>query len=568
VAAVGADAPRGPPSHILAAYDRGVTMASTAQTASAPSPDVARHRPQTGLPDVVRRRLAPLDARLDPRSWLATAVVVLIAAVLRFVDLGSPKGKIFDETYYAKDAYGLLERGVEWNYKENTASFVVHPPLGKWLIAIGEWAFGYQDVESRVSVPGHLVTLSPEFGWRFAAAVFGTLSVLLVVRIGRRLFRSTALGCAAGLLMALDGFHLVLSRTALLDIFLLFFVLAAFGALLLDRDARRRWWLRALEAGFDPSRPGLDCPPLTLRAGVPWWRFVAAALLGCAIAVKWSALAFVPAFVLLVLFWEAGLRRSAGARWPWMDALLYEIGWLSLCGVVIVLVYLATWSGWLLTDSGYDRHYRAGAGLSEPPVIGALLNLYEYHRAAFNFHNTLVSKHTYQSWPWQWLLLGRPVAFHWSNQGSCGTSSCASEVLLLGTPLLWWSFLPAIGGLAWLGAARRDWRAAAILLMLATALLPWFYFALDRRTMFSFYTAPAEPFLVLAVVYVLGALMSPVRSPQLWLGIDRRTLGAVIAGGYLVLVALCFAYFHPIFVGQQIPYPDWSARMWLGGRWI
>jgi dolichyl-phosphate-mannose-protein mannosyltransferase len=548
-----------------------VTVASTAQTASAPGPDLVRHRPDNGLPDVLRRRLAPLDDRLDPRSWLATAVVVVIAAVLRFVDLGSPKGKIFDETYYAKDAYGLLERGVEWNYKEDTAGFVVHPPLGKWLIAIGEWAFGYQDVEGRISVPGHLVTVSPEIGWRFSAAVFGTLSVLLVVRIGRRLFRSTVLGCAAGLLMALDGFHLVLSRTALLDIFLLFFVLAAFGALVLDRDARRRWWLHAMEVGFDPSRPGLDNPPLTLRA-VPWWRLVAAALLGCAVAVKWSALAFVPAFVLLVLIWEAGLRRSAGVRTPWLDALLYEVGWLSLCAVVMVLVYLASWSGWLLTDIGYDRNYRQTAGLSEPPVVGALLNLYEYHKAAFHFHSTLVSKHTYQSWPWQWLLLGRPVAFYWSNQGACGTSSCASEVLLLGTPVLWWSFLPAIGALAWLGAARRDWRAAAILLMVAIALLPWFWFALDRRTMFFFYAAPAEPFLILAVVYVLGAIMSPAGSPVAgagrWLGLDRRTIGAVVVGGYVLLVALCFAYFHPVFVGQVIPYSDWSARMWLGGRWI
>jgi dolichyl-phosphate-mannose-protein mannosyltransferase len=564
----------GPPIHILAAYDRGVTVAPTAQTASEQAVDAARHLPAGGgLPAVLRRRLAPFDARLDPRSWLATLFVVLIAAALRLVDLGSPKGKMFDEIYYARDAYGLLDRGVEWNYKENTASFVVHPPLGKWLIALGEWAFGYQEAEGNISVPGHLVTLAPEVGWRIAAAVFGTLSVLIIVRVARRLFRSTLLGCAAGLLMALDGFHLVLSRTALLDIFLLFFILAAFGALVLDRDARRRWWLRALEAGFDPSRPGLDSPPLS-RAGVPWWRFLAAALLGCAVAVKWSALAFVPVFVVLVLIWEAGLRRSAGVRWPWVDTLLYEVGWLSLCAIVLVLVYLATWSGWLFSDAGYYRHHLVEMHRHEPPLVGPLVNLYEYHKAAFRFHNGLDDKHTYQSWPWQWLLLGRPVAFFWSNDGGCGSASCAREVLLLGTPILWWSFLPALAVLAWLGAARRDWRATAILLMVGTALLPWFWFALEKRTMFFFYAAPAEPFLILAVVYVLGAIISPARSPahrtgpDLWLGVDRRLAGGVIAGGYLVLVALCFAFFHPIFVGQAIPYADWSARMWLGGRWI
>jgi dolichyl-phosphate-mannose--protein O-mannosyl transferase len=85
--------------------------------------------------------------------------------------------------------------------------------------------------------------------------------------------------------------------------------------------------------------------------------------------------------------------------------------------------------------------------------------------------------------------------------------------------------------------------------------------------MFFFYALPAEPFLVLAVVYVLGAIMTPARAHAAGNG-DRRLVGAVVAGSYVLLVAVCFAYFYPIFVGQLIPYVDWSARMWLGGRWI
>ncbi|MGW0431531.1 dolichyl-phosphate-mannose--protein mannosyltransferase [Micromonospora sp. NPDC003197] len=536
------------PLHTSAAYDHGVTLAATAQTDDTAPPGRV-------LPPILRRRLAPFDARLDRRSWIATAVVVAIAAILRLVNLAHPKGKIFDEIYYATDAHNLLTRGFEWDEKNNTAAYVVHPPLGKWMIALGEWAFGYN-----------------EFGWRISAAVVGTLSVLLVVRVGRRLFQSTALGCAAGLLMALDGFHLVLSRTALLDIFLLFFVFAAFGALVLDRDARRRRWLRAVEEGLDPSRPGrAGRPPFSLQ-GVPWWRLLAGVLLGCAVAVKWSALAFVLVFAVLVIFWEVGARRSAGVRRPWRDTFLDESGWLLLSGVLIIVTYIVSWSGWLLTDGGFYRGFRSDAD----PVTNALWSLFEYHKQALTFHTGLTTAHTYQSWPWQWLLLGRPVAFHWTADSPCGAANCAEEVLLLGTPILWWSFLPALAALAWLGIARRDWRGAAILLPVAAGLLPWFYYALDKRTMFFFYAAPALPFMVLAVVYVLGAIMSPAPVPEVegsapvsrTSTVDRRMIGAIFAGAYVLVVAICFAYFYPIYTGVSIPYADWSARMWLGGRWI
>jgi dolichyl-phosphate-mannose--protein O-mannosyl transferase len=478
---------------------------------------------------------------------VATGVVTLIAGLVRVVGLGRPPGKIFDETYYATEGWELINHAVEWKDAENTARYVVHPPLGKWMIGLGELAFGYN-----------------EFGWRIAAAVIGTLSVLLLVRTARLMFRSTVLGCAAGLLMALDGMHFVLSRTALLDIFLLFFILAAFCALVYDRQARRRRWLRALEAGLDPSAPGrAGRPPF----GVPWWRLLAAVMLGCALGVKWSAGFFVPAFLLLMLWWDVGARRSAGARHPWRDTLRFDAaGWLPVCVLLIGLTYLATWSGWFITDDGFYRHFLADSGRPEPPVIGALQNLLQYHQEAFKFHTTLSTKHTYQSWPWQWLLLGRPVAFYWSGQGACGSASCATHILLLGTPVLWWSMIPALAAAAWLGIARRDWRAGGIWVGILAGMLPWYYYALEGRTMFYFYAAPAEPFLVLAVVFVLGAIVAPVRGGAPDEG--RRLVGAIIAGAYVLLVAACFAWYYPIYVGQTIPYAEWQTRMLLGGRWI
>jgi dolichyl-phosphate-mannose--protein O-mannosyl transferase len=42
----------------------------------------------------------------------------------------------------------------------------------------------------------------------------------------------------------------------------------------------------------------------------------------------------------------------------------------------------------------------------------------------------------------------------------------------------------------------------------------------------------------------------------------------VVAGAYVMLVALNFAYFYPIYTGQVIPYEAWQARIWLGSRWV
>ena len=165
-------------------------------------------------------------------------LVTAFGAYLRFDRLSIPRSIVFDETYYVKDAFGILRYGVEHNLvggntdamvahgQTNIFSgggeFVVHPPIGKVLIAAGEGLFG----------------LNP-FGWRFAVAFVGSLSVLLLARIARRLTRSTLLGCVAGLLLAVDGLEFVMSRTALLDIFLMFWLLAAFGCLVIDRDKTR-----------------------------------------------------------------------------------------------------------------------------------------------------------------------------------------------------------------------------------------------------------------------------------------------------------------------------------------
>jgi dolichyl-phosphate-mannose-protein mannosyltransferase len=356
-------------------------------------------------------------------------------------------------------------------------------------------------------------------------------------------------------------------------------VLASFSCLVLDRDHRRLRWLRAMEAGVDPTRAGRAGRPAFSWRYLPWWRLASAALLGLGCGVKWSAVFYLPVFLFLMVAWEIGARKTVGVKHPWRDTFLDEIGWvIAFVGVVFVF-YLATWTGWFLHDDAWKRHYlRDELHRHEYPVIGALYNLWAYHADALGFHVGLASPHPYQSWPWQWLLLGRPVAIYYGNDQTCGAASCASEVSLLGTPILWWAFIPALVGLAWFGISRRDWRALAIGLGAAAGILPWFYYMLDHRTMFYFYAAPSEPFLVLAVVYVLGALINgPVTTegsiegrmlPLTPAQEDRRLYGTIFAAIFVLAVALCFWYFWPIYTGKAIPQPSWWNHMWLGNRWV
>jgi dolichyl-phosphate-mannose--protein O-mannosyl transferase len=524
-------------------------------------------------------RLAALRARLvspmpddRPWGWLGPLLVTAFGAFLRFNRLQVPRALIFDETYYAKDAWSILQNGVEWNYITKTGNpnlanqliiaghttglyapcsgtscgeYVVQPEMGKLLIAAGEWIFGLNS-----------------FGWRFASAVFGSLAILLICRIARRMTRSTLLGCIAGLLMSLDGLEFVLSRTGILDIFLMFFVLAAFGCVLIDRDAGREALAEraARREGGGPG-PGL---------GIRRWRVAAGIFLGLAVATKWNAAWYIIGFGALVTAWDIGARRTAGLK-SFVRGGLREARWLPLTFVAIPFaVYLSTWSGWFATRTGYFRDYAATHGV-HTPVISALYSLYEYHKQAITFGLGLNAPHHYQSQPWDWLLVTRPVAFFaqcYTGPASyqpCpkGQVAWEQEVLALGTPAIWWGSMAALLFCLGWWLLHRDWRAGAVLLGVLAGWAPWF--PLVTRTKFYYYALEFEPFLILAIVLCLGLILGPATATML-----RRATGALIVGAYVLVVVLMFWYFYAVLAGKVIPYADWLSHMWyrIGRGWI
>ncbi|MFT3876973.1 MAG: phospholipid carrier-dependent glycosyltransferase [Propioniciclava sp.] len=502
----------------------------------------------------------------EPRllSWAVTLGIGLLAFLIRIIGVANPPSLMFDETYYAKDAWALLQQGYEGNWAESanaaieagdvsglseTGSFIVHPPVGKWLIASGEALFG----------------MNP-FGWRIAAVVFGALLVVATIRLAHRLSRSLMIGALAGILLTFDGLAFTMSRIALLDIFQATFLVAAVAALVADRDHHRHTLADAMDAAGLRTLGGSFGPLLWRRP----WRWSAGVLFGLAIATKWNSLYVLAVFGLLSVWWDVGARRLAGAGFLAWTSVLREgvLAFVSLVGTAAV-VYVASWTSWLTTSGGWGRDW--GAQHPDHPWVTTLgegfASLLNYHREIYAFHTgdyIREQTHGYDAHPGGWLLMLRPTAFYANydiqpgTKGCLGPETCVERVSALGTPLLWWMAAAAlVVALIW-WLAGRDWRFAVPALAALATYLPWF--ASTDRPLFFFYTITIIPFTTIALAMTMGLLLGPARAP------GRRS-GAIIVGVASGLVVANFAYLYPEFTGQVLTDAAWRARMWLA-TWV
>ncbi|GAA1086700.1 dolichyl-phosphate-mannose--protein mannosyltransferase [Nocardiopsis composta] len=611
-------------------------------TSTAP-PYRAEHAAPSPPAEPARPHLPPMPTPAWA-GWAGAVLLAVFAGVLRFIRLGEPPSIYFDETYYAKDAYSLLEFGYEHETLENAddllarggrdlwtggADFVVHPPAGKWMIALGDWLWGLTPFGT---------SMTPE-GWRVAAALFGALSVLVLVRVAVRMTRSWLLGCAAGLLLALDGLHFTMSRIAMVDVFLTFWVLAGFACLLVDRDRMRERLLA------DPTAAWL---------GVRWWRLAAGLCFGLAVGTKWSALFFIAAFGLLTVAWDFGARRSAGqrgdggGRWSsiltgrapeggaaagretllavrtaallvlcaLVGAALAVLVWAALgagpaavAAVLLVLsavglafalrrslllrcwllfdavpaflqtvvvaagVYLASWAGWFATAGGYGRQYGAEhplPALERLPdwlsgPIDAVRGLAVYHSQMMQFHSTLDAPHDYASRPWEWIVMRTPVAFFYEGDQTGCGAAKCSSAILAIGTPVLWWL--SVAALVVMAGWWLVYRDWRAGAVLLAVAAGWLpWFAYPDRTMFVFYALPFLPFLVLAMVLALGLAMGDDGAGPDYLP-GRRIFGGIVFGVVMLLVIIDFAYMYPVLSAELMPYEAWRERMWFE-TWI
>jgi dolichyl-phosphate-mannose-protein mannosyltransferase len=517
----------------------------------------------------------PLLSRLN-RPVVAVVAVTALAAFLRFVHLQQPPNFVFDEVYYPKAACILVGWSDEtcriesndekyWRQQKWDVGSWVHPPLGKWEIALGIKAFG----------------MDP-WGWRFTSALAGTLVVLFTAVIAQLLFGKPVWTFVAGLLIATEHLNVVMSRTALLDVHLELWVVLGFLFLLLDRRWIERRTVDEEVTSLDVPEPhaldpagavvlGLTIPPPPVPSPVlrPW-RLAAGAAFGAAVAVKWSGAMALLAALVLVCMWETTRRHRSGRT---MGAAFGRAVTRETLGIVIAFVfvplavYMITWLPWF-------HHF----GWSWDRWWENMTASIHFHRSGIQWTaldpKTGVSTptHPYYARAWKWIIDARPTSFFVKDIGPD-----IEQVLAIGNPMIFWASVVAIPAVAVMWYRLRDWRAGFIVVAFGGQYLPWF---LVNRPTFFFYVLPLTPFMVLGITYVLRQASDAtivVRDPQTGdVATNPETGGPAISRAYvyrpfvvayLIAAVGVFVWFWPVLTAGRISDLHWRTIVWFNA-WI
>jgi dolichyl-phosphate-mannose--protein O-mannosyl transferase len=519
------------------------------------------------------------------RPVVAIAAVTLLAGWLRIVHVSHPSDYVFDEVYYPKAACILVGWSNDtctidssdeqyWRQQKWDVGSWVHPPLGKWEIALGIKAFGMRS-----------------FGWRISSVVAGTLVVTLTAVLAQLLFGSALWTGVAGLLMAVENLNVVMSRVGLLDIHLEFWIVLAFVVFLLDRRwiEGRQALAEVTAAGEAPDDPDPPPDPATTEADVAvepevpppppppavspiWrpWRFAAGAALGAATAVKWSGAFALFAVVVLAYMWET-TRRHRGDR-TWLRSFGRAISRESF-GIVLALlltpiaIYMITWIPWF-------HHF----GWSWHAWVANMGATWDFHQHGIDWTKLdpktglQVPTHPYYAHPGGWILLLRPISFYVKD---FGTST--EQILAIGNPFIFWMSVIALPYVLFAWRRARDWRGGFIVVGFLGQYLPWF---VQTRPTFFFYVLPLVPFMVLAVTWLARDASDAtivVREPDTGEvalhpetgepAISRAHVYRPFVVAYLIAVVAVFWLFWPILTAGRITDLHLRTIVWFR-RWI
>ena len=433
--------------------------------------------------------------------WRTPDVVIFLAVMaiaigVRLIDLGSPTRFVFDESYYVQDACVYLGYGPDTCVHEVEISSM-HPPLGKWLIALGIWLGGYHPA-----------------AWRAPAVIAGVIMVAAVFALARRLTGSPLAAGVAGGVIAVDPLSIISARVGMLDIFVACASVLAVLFALLHRD----WLVRRTPGTETRLRP---------------WLLAAGIAAGVATASKWSGLLALGIVVAMTVAWELDARGATGRRISALSAMAPSIAAHLL--IVPIVIYVASYIG---------RFQGELLALPwQPDSIFRVFGGRQLQMAAF--HLGMDATHPYASPAWSWLVGKRAVVYFFEVDAA----GRYREILAFANLALW---LPGLAAAAWATTAffrRRDvWRPEfVVMLAVAGSYVPWLLSPGGRAFVFLYYVLPVIPFLALAIGWAVSRATPTV---QPW-----------VAAGVMTVAIVIFGFWAPLIYAWPLSYDEWRMRI-------
>ena len=420
--------------------------------------------------------LPPASPR-DPVGWSGVIAFAFLSLVL--IRLGIPTRLYFDEVHYVPAARILREFSHITNQE--------HPLVGKEMIALGISLFGD----------------NPK-GWRIFSALAGALALFSFMRALWFASASRFAALGGGVLLATSFLVFIHSRIAMLDIFMIAFVMVAL-------------WMCA-SAVREPTE-------------ARWRLAIAGVMLGLAIGTKWNAapVAMMPGigfFVArLISAGPRGLFLSKGPPIPQIS-LVEAALWL---GLVPLVTYVLTF----LPVFFYEKN---------PLTLGTFI---QYQQHMVELQQSTVKPHTYMSRWYHWVINWRAIWYLYEN-----LDGAQRGVVLIGNPLTMLLGLPALVWCAYAGILRRNWTALAAAGLYAASLGMWI--VAPKPVQFYYHYMLPSCFLMAALALALDALW---RSGGKW----RIVPVAVILGSCAI-----FAWFYPIISSAPLDGREaFEHWMWL-----
>lgn len=474
----------------------------------------------------VQKGLTAIIYRVRGLRYFGLAAVVGLSFSLRFWQLGRFDALVFDEVYYVKFAQAYLQ---------GQAVFDAHPPLGKYLIAVGIW-LGERLGNNSNDVTAELGLWPVSYRWM--NAFVGALIPLVVVGICQVLRRDLGgrgaihkspfsknriwlFSLLSGGFVAIDGLFITEARYALINTYIVFFGLLGH-------------WLWLYAANMLTVEQSRRRTMLRLLSGIA---------LGGAIATKWNGLGY----VLSLLLWE-GWRfiqsttfAAEKQHFRSIKQAFQQINWrraLTTAGFLILLpavVYSLIWIPHL--------------SINEDSFLSI-------HHTLFSFHQGLDEMQVACSRWFTWPLLIKPIAY-WYEE----SAGKAYTVNNLGNPALWWLSSAAIVMLTintvrFVKATTQKGNGV-VAYVLVGYLANWLPWAMVSRCTYNYLYMPSAVFGFVGLAWLLSDWLS-VRSPA-----TTRQMGFAFLGA----IALSFFFWLPLSLGSPLTPEQLQLRWWLHS-WI